>query len=413
MELLVGPERQWLARLGEIAAAAGARAWLVGGPVRDMLLGLPRPDTDLAIEGPVGEVAEAVACELGGRVRKTTQFMTTTVVTADGDEIDIAHTRVERYESPGALPTVAAAALPDDLARRDFTVNAMAFALHPDVFGELLDPYGGREDLSEGVLRVLHAASFEDDPTRMVRAARFMLRLDLRLEESTAELLARAVGEGRLASVSGARIRNELRRIFAVSPAGALTAIQNLGLIEAMGLPPADEPVMTRCGRIEQAAQSLGLAIDGPTALAACLGLYAQGVGVGPDDLAERLMLDGAEQDGMAQACALVHSPPDQLLGGGPDSELFFALESVRAAGALACWAASGDAERSRLEHYWRALRGTRAEITGADLIEAGHEPGPEFSAALRAAASAKIDHGADRDAQLRAALSTIGETEG
>ncbi len=412
MERLDADERAWLTRLGEVVAEAGARAWLVGGPVRDLILGERAPDTDLAIEGDVATVAEAIAREVGGRVSKSTEFLTATVAFADGEEIDIAHTRTERYDSPGALPVVAAATLGEDLARRDFTINAMALELSPERFGELTDPHGGREDLERGLLRVLHEGSFADDPTRMLRAVRFRLRLGLCVEVHTAELLAAAAAEERLASLSGARLRNELRRIFAVAPGQALGALHSDGLLTAMGLPPANDLSVERAGRIKCAAMALGVEPDGATAMVACLGLYAAGAGVGPEELGERLMLSGSERAGLAQACRLSGHPPQALQGDGAKSELFFALEGTGAAGALACWAATSDA-RERLEHWWLELRSAAADVTGEDLISAGFEAGPEFAGALRAALAAKIDAGADRAAQMCAATDMLSGTEG
>jgi tRNA nucleotidyltransferase (CCA-adding enzyme) len=413
MERLDEGERAWLARLGEVAADAGARAWLVGGPVRDLILGERAPDTDLAIEGDVAAVAEAIAREVDGRVSKSTEFLTATVTLAGGEEIDIAHTRTERYDSPGALPVVTAARLVEDLARRDFTINAMALALSPERFGELTDPHGGREDLERGLLRVLHEGSFADDPTRMLRAVRFRLRLGLRVEVRTTELLARAAEEKRLASLSGARLRNELRRIFAVAPAQALGALQEDGLLAAMDLPQATDLAVERAGRVSCAGTALGIELDGVTAMVACLGLYASGAAVKPEELGERLMLDGGERAGLAQACRLSEQPPQALRGDGADSDLFSALEGTGAAGALACWAATTREERERLERWWLELRGTVADVSGEDLISAGFEAGPRFAGALRAALAAKIDAGADRAAQMRAATDALSRTEG
>ncbi|HUS80129.1 MAG TPA: hypothetical protein VM283_02610, partial [Armatimonadota bacterium] len=305
-------ERAWLARLGEIAHAAGARAWLVGGPVRDLLLGAARPDTDLAIEGPVEQVAEAIARGVGGRVKKTTGFLTATVE-LDGGEVDIAHARTERYETPGALPVVEPATLADDLARRDFTVNAMALALDPESFGELVDPYGGRDDLRDALLRVLHERSFEDDPTRMLRAARFTRRLGLTLEAHTRELLDRAVAEHRLQSVSGARSRNELRRIFGEAPTEGLADLQALGLLEAMGLPRTGPATIDHARLLGVAAEALDIELDQAVATAACLGLYAAGAGVDARWLAQRLMMDSGERRRVVQAASLVAEPPEVL----------------------------------------------------------------------------------------------------
>ena len=153
--------------------------------MRDLLLGRQRADIDVAVEGEV----EALARRLGGEARTHERFDTASV-RVDGLEVDLAATRSETYAHPGALPEVRPASLADDLSRRDFTINAMAVPLAGDP--ELIDPHGGLEDLGRGELRVLHPGSFEDDPTRAVRAARYAARYGFALERTTAELIRRA-----------------------------------------------------------------------------------------------------------------------------------------------------------------------------------------------------------------------------
>ncbi len=403
-----------LRRIGEVAATAGARAWLVGGPVRDLLLGGVSPDLDIAVEGPVEAVAEALAERLGGRVHKTTAFLTATVVLADGPEIDVAHARTETYPEPGALPVVAAARIEDDLRRRDFTVNAMALALEPGEFGNLLDPHGGRADLRARLLRVLHDASFEDDPTRLLRAARFRLRLGFELEEHTRELLNRAVAERRPAALSGARLRNELRLLFTQAPSEALAGLQALGLMVAMGLQPASDRALEASARVGEAMTALGLAADDVRPIALGLGLHAAFADDDPAMLGERLMLDAGERADLSRAAALAAEPPPALRADGPDGELFLALEGTPATAAAVCWTVLDEAGRRRLERYWQDLRGAAADIGGADLKAAGHQPGPGFGDALRAALMAKLDRGADRAEQLKIALAVLdAETPG
>ncbi len=166
--------------------AGGKPVYLVGGAVRDLLLGRGRADIDLVVEGD----AAALATRLGGEVVEHERFATAKA-DLDGHEVDIATARAESYPHPGALPEVQpTAGIADDLARRDFTINAMAIPLRRDP--ELIDPHRGREDLEAGLLRVLHGGSFEDDPTRALRAARYAARFDFELEPETAALLGRA-----------------------------------------------------------------------------------------------------------------------------------------------------------------------------------------------------------------------------
>lgn len=397
--------------MGEVAAEAGFPAFLVGGPVRDLLLEQPSPDLDVAVEGPVEKVSQALAQRLGATVRKTTEFMTSTLLLEDGVELDIARTRTEIYPEPGALPVVEPAKLLDDLARRDFSVNAMAMSLQPTHFGELIDPLHGRRDLDERRLRVLHESSFADDPTRMLRAVRFMLRLGFCLESHTADLLDRAVRERVAAEVSGARLRNELEWIFREAPARALATLQDLRLLEGMGLAAAAPRACEAAALLPQAARALGIDLTDAGPMSTCLGTYAGLSEQDPVQLAGRLKLDASARDTVCEAAGLLRNRPRVLTHGASDSATFFALRGVTPGAALALWTVLDDDARLRLEHYWRDLRGAGADIDGADLIAAGNEPGPGFTEALEAALVAKLDEGADRAGQLAVALATLGET--
>src|SRR6187399_1791526 len=194
---------QMYPELALVREVAGDPVYLVGGAVRDLLLGRGRADIDLVVEGD----ASALAGRLGADVISHERFGTAKV-RLDGHEVDIAGARSESYPHPGALPVIAAGVdLADDLRRRDFTINAMAIPL----LGEprLIDPHGGRGDLARGQLRVLHDDSFADDPTRAIRAARYAARFGLALEQHTAELL----GKTDLDTVSADRREAELLRL--------------------------------------------------------------------------------------------------------------------------------------------------------------------------------------------------------
>ena len=175
--------RHLLEALQELAGDRGLRPHLVGGPVRDWLLGLPIHDLDVVVEGDAPALARALARALDGKVIVHHRFGTATV-TVGKASIDLVTARKETYPYPGALPEVQPATLADDLARRDFTVNAMALPLGGarDV---LVDPLGGDADLKSGTIRIIHGGSFRDDPTRMFRAARYEQRLGFAMDEQT------------------------------------------------------------------------------------------------------------------------------------------------------------------------------------------------------------------------------------
>jgi tRNA nucleotidyltransferase (CCA-adding enzyme) len=205
---------QLLRALGALADERGTTAHVVGGVVRDFLLGLPNYDMDVVVETDATDFAEAAAALLGGSVKAHTKFGTVVLVLPEGRKVDLATARSEVYERPGALPTVTPGTMESDLKRRDFTVNSMAVVLNPDGFGTLLDPFGGRGDLGERILRVLTDVSFEDDPTRILRGVRFCARFGLSMEPVTEALLRQAVGERRTDTVSGERLQNELKLIL-------------------------------------------------------------------------------------------------------------------------------------------------------------------------------------------------------
>src|SRR6195952_1520508 len=190
--------------LAEVAAAAPDPVYLVGGAVRDLILGRGRADIDLVVEGDPA----ALAAALGAEPLVTHPRFGTMKVDWNGEEIDLAAARRESYVRPGALPTVdLGAPIRTDLARRDFTVNAMAIPLAEPA--DLLDPYDGQVDLRDGLLRVIHDRSFVDDPTRAIRAARYASRFGFGIEPHTRELLQAAD----LTSVTPERRAEELRRL--------------------------------------------------------------------------------------------------------------------------------------------------------------------------------------------------------
>ena len=196
------------------AVAAGVRGcYLVGGAVRDLLLREPGFDVDLAVEGDGIAFATELAARLKGHVRPHEKFGTAVVV-AGGDRtgcrVDVASTRAESYEYPGALPKVEHAGIRSDLARRDFSINAMAVSLKPETFGDLFDYFGGREDLDAGRIVVLHNLSFIEDPTRILRAIRYESRYGLRMDEHTLNLARACCAMDLVGDLSSARLRDEL-----------------------------------------------------------------------------------------------------------------------------------------------------------------------------------------------------------
>lgn len=207
LDSLPNPQRRAIDVIRDVAVEKECRPYLVGGPVRDLLLGRTSIDVDLTLEEGGSTLARALARRVEGRVRSYPQFLTYKVVAEGFPEIDITTARKERYRQPGALPAVTAGRLKDDLVRRDFSINALAL----DVLnGTMHDPTKGEQDIASRIVRVLHEKSFLDDPTRIFRAVRLATRLGFTIERHTAELMRAAIDSGTLGSVSRERIWREL-----------------------------------------------------------------------------------------------------------------------------------------------------------------------------------------------------------
>ena len=210
--------------------------------MRDLLLNRENRDLDLVVEGDGPHFARLLAAELGGRVRVHEAFMTAVVVDRDELHIDVATARSEFYRAPAALPEVQTSPLRQDLFRRDFTINALAVCLGPEPSPELIDYFGGRRDLENGLLRVLHSLSFIDDPTRVLRAVRLGLRLGFEISPETLHLVEVALGEGVFSRLSGSRLRDELILLLD-DPALAVRGLERLaglGVLQAALAPALD-----------------------------------------------------------------------------------------------------------------------------------------------------------------------------
>ena len=228
------PARQLhlLRHLGRLANERGVSVYLVGGVVRDLLLKRENWDLDLTVEGDGIVFARLVADRYRAGLAVFERFATARLVFPDGLKMDIATTRRESYAQPAVLPKVQPASIEEDLSRRDFTINAIAVQLNPRQFGRMLDLYGGQRDLRARTIRVLHAGSFQDDPTRIFRAIRFEQRFAFHLERATVRLLAQAASTNLIQQLSGPRLQNEILLLFAEQdPVRAIARLGQLKLL--------------------------------------------------------------------------------------------------------------------------------------------------------------------------------------
>ena len=370
-------------------------AYLVGGAVRDRVRGAEPIDLDLAVEGDARETAAAVADRLGGEVIEHDRFGTA-AVRLDDSTIHFATARRERYPEPGALPEVEPASIEDDLARRDFTVNAMAVALPGET---LLDPHGGRADLDAGVIRVLHERSFVDDPTRLLRALRYEARLGARLDGRSEQLARDAIAAGALDTVSGKRIRDELLDLLREPEApAALERMRELRLDCALHpawrvMPERAASAMLACAEVSGADRAL-------TVLAALMVPDAEAL----HPLLDRLALTRQERDRVARAAEVAGHLAHRLGPGTPDSRIHELLhgEPAETLAVALAWGAPGEP----VLRYLSDLRGARLEVTGDDLIAAGVPQSPALGRALQETLRRKLDgEVSGRDDELALAL--------
>jgi tRNA nucleotidyltransferase (CCA-adding enzyme) len=359
MEDLAAALRHAHPELESVRRAAEESTYLVGGAVRDLLLGRPRADVDLVVEGN----AAALAARLGGAAAEHERFGTVKVE-IEGHDVDIATARTETYPEPGMLPEVRPAVdVGADLGRRDFTINAMAIPLTGKP--RLIDPYGGRDDLESGVLRVLHPRSFEDDPTRAIRAARYAARFDFGLEPETEALLRRTD----LTTVSADRRRAELERLAAeASACRGLELLAEWGLID---LRDGGLALMRKVGELLEKDHWADFAPRGEALLSAALG---------PPGGEELLASMWPPRPGEGVELAARRDPVELVL--------------ARAMGAN--W----------IDRYLTAWSKVRLEIDGNDLLAAGVPQGPAIGRGLRAARQKRLEGEVfGRDQELAVAL--------
>jgi tRNA nucleotidyltransferase (CCA-adding enzyme) len=221
-----------LQQVAEIADRSGQGLVLVGGVVRDLHLGRRIQELDIMLDPPARPIVEELATLTGSKLVSHEAFHTFTLHLSFGSKLDVVTAREETYRAPAALPDVFPSKIEKDLKRRDFSVNAMAVWLNKNKFGSLLDPFQGEKDLNQGLIRVLHAMSFVDDPTRIFRAARFASRFNFRLEEETGALVEKAVKAKIPALLSPVRRRHEFEILLKEeSPLPALKLLKKWGML--------------------------------------------------------------------------------------------------------------------------------------------------------------------------------------
>lgn len=400
--------RDVLRQASRTAQEMGYSLYLVGGFVRDLLLGLPNLDIDLVVEGDAIALARQLARELKARVHTHPAFGTAKLLfeqepspIAPLSSLDLATARTEFYEHPTALPSVERSSIKQDLGRRDFTINTLAISLQEKGYGELLDFYGGAKDLEQELIRVLHNLSFVEDPTRILRALRLEQRLGFRLEPRSEELIQSALDL--LRRVSGERVWEDLKAIFQeAGPGKILARLQSLGVLAYIHaglryLPNLDktmaalpqrwegwkkmgcQPVAKKGGE-ELAILSLALLLqDGDTQA-------AKGV-------SQRLKLSSADSRILGEFSELRGQSAQMTKRGLAKSSLYRLLAPYRTQALFLLWLTSDSkAIRNRLELYHRELACVEPILGGDDLREMGISLGPIYRKILESLRDARLD---------------------
>ncbi|MDR0828277.1 MAG: CBS domain-containing protein [Desulfovibrio sp.] len=438
-----------LRKSGQLGDELGLPVFAVGGFVRDLLLHRQNLDIDLSVEGNGLLFAEKLAELLGGTVKSHKKFKTATVSYVDGEgrgtHLDIATARLEYYEYPGALPTVELSSIKMDLSRRDFTINALAIQLNAERFGSLVDPFGAQRDIKERTIAVLHSLSFVEDPTRILRAARFEKRFNFRIGSQTERLIKNALSLGMLDKLSGARIFNELQHVFSEkNPLDCLKRLDNWNLLnlihpllkinpqkEAMlisveeirawysRLYKAHEPhiwtlhllaftdnakypqvaeLLDRLGFIEKNKAAFLLLRENCRRAFSRFSSLPRVTLPAEDGRGEEKQKEGEEKKAMSGA-GCKETPRDRETGSGGTGQparslIYDTLNPVQIEGLLYMMAKYGleHSISKNIAFFLSSLRDARTEIGGEDLLALGETPGPQIGEALGLVLAAKLD---------------------
>ncbi len=368
------------------AAKLGQRVYLVGGVVRDLLLGYPNYDLDLVVEGDAVKLAQKVAETSQAKLLAHHRFGTAKL-RYENFTLDLATARKETYAKPGALPTVTPGTLKDDLIRRDFSINAMAMSLAANDYGELVDPHQGKNDLEHRLIRILHPKSFSDDATRILRAVRYEQRLGFELEAQTAQLLKQDIPM--LDTISGDRIRHELELIFKEKqPEFVIKRLGELGVL------PRISPFLKGDGWIAEKfdkARRLKKPVQLPS-LYFCLLIYSFSEN-GIEQLLTRLNISAKLSRAMRDTLRLKTKLPLLDKPSLKPSEIYYLLREYEPVAIQANAIASESPRVHRyLQLFLTKLRYVRTSLDGEELKRLGISAGPEMGKVLQILHKAKLD---------------------
>jgi tRNA nucleotidyltransferase (CCA-adding enzyme) len=422
-----------LQRVGQLVEARGESAYLVGGGVRDLLLGRRNLDLDVVVEGDGLAFARALATQEGAAVTTHARFGTAVLRFPAGFKLDVATARTEYYEYPTALPTVEQRSLKKDLYRRDFTINTLAIRLNARRFGELIDFYGGQRDLKDKTLRVLHSLSFVEDPTRVFRAIRFEVRLGFRVGKETLRLLKGAVKMALFQRLSGTRLGEELRLLLAEPE--ARKAVARLAELDLLRFIQAEVSWSPKLDRLLKSVDDVlawyrvaslnwpvdtkrrGSPADPPDDAVApwlvrLIALLDAVSDTAVDEALRRLRLSGRHTETVLAARAARHALPRLAKQPPPlPAETYRLLAGQRLEVVLFCMAkTTSAAAQQQIAAYLETYRYTQPRLSGHDLQAMGLTPGPQFRTLLSRLLEACLNGEVTAAAEERALVQRLGD---
>lgn len=394
VEDLPSSTKTLLEELGRLAQKMEASVYLIGGFVRDLLLGQVSSDLDLVLEGDSKEYARLLVEEMGGEILKESRLGTVEMRIGENFHLDVAISRLEYYEEAGSLPEIESATLEEDLFRRDFTINALALSLNPQQWGVFIDFFHGLKDLKEGRLRVLHNFSFIDDPLRILRGVRFAGRYGFTIERHTRYLITASLHHQVLEKVSPPRLTHEVILLFQEEKVKEiLLLVREVGLSPSLfpeierwdldvfdGLPSTIESFHSICTE-----RSLNLWLIRLMLFFNHLNQEEMG------SILSRLSFNSREEKVLAQIPHLnkIFSKLEKEVSG---SEIFSLLQGLASEELVYLSHLSSGVVRERVGHFLATLCQLKPSLTGKDLLEMGFKPGPEMGALLLDLKKARLD---------------------
>ena len=412
--LIPSEKQNLLSDIADQAASLGMPCYIVGGFVRDLLLGKPINDLDIIVEGDAIKLGEALVKKYSGKLTSHHKFHTAIwhvpstfdPSTGSGQRLrpstlDLITARKETYSQPGALPTVTPSTIEDDLRRRDFTINAMAIRIDGDHFGELLNPLNGQDDLQNGIVRVLHPRSFVDDPTRIFRAIRYEQRYVFNLQPATCNLI-NPESLSVLQALSSERIRHELDLIFEEeNSARMLARLSELGIFNVFNpsLPNFNGKYSALLDSIPPAEFSIS--VD-----RVLLG-YLLWLLDSPAEVVKALSkrLDFSSELSSASLAGVQLKNELISLKDSKPSAWTMRLEKIPLAAIYALWLITNEPALKEFLVKWRRVK---TNITGDDLKARGLLPGPRYKEILTHLRAAWLDGKIKNDKEEEELLNTL-----